>query len=258
MPWNPTLYHKFQAERFAPFDDLLGLINKRVGLSVIDLGCGTGELTRRLADHLPGSDVLGIDSSDEMLVSALNLAGRGLAFEKRAIEDVSGKWDLVFSNAAIQWVDNHQRLIPHLFDLVAEGGQLVVQLPSNHHHPSHEIMREIATEAPFRSALSGYRRISPVLSIAQYAELLTHSGGVDLVVFEKVYPHILASSDEVVSWMSGTALIPYFERLASGLQGEFLNTYRVRLKALWPDEPVFYGFQRILFSAVRRLAGPAD
>src|SRR5215813_2947685 len=125
MPWNPERYHQFQQERSAPFDDLLQLVQRREGLRAIDLGCGTGELTRRLADALPESDVTGVDSSAEMLSRAAQQARPGLRFEQQAIEQVTGEWNLVFSHAAIQWVDNHHALIPRLLSLLRPGGQLM-------------------------------------------------------------------------------------------------------------------------------------
>jgi trans-aconitate 2-methyltransferase len=251
MPWNPDQYHKFQNERSAPFDDLLKLVKRREGLRVVDLGCGTGELTQRLAEHLPGSEVVGVDSSEEMLTRAADLARPGLRFEKQAIEDVTGEWDLVFSHAAIQWVDNHQELVPRLLSLVREGGQLAVQLPSNHGHPTHTIIKEIAGEEPFRGALGGWVRHSPVLSLGGYAELLYQHGGRELVVFEKIYPHVLENADALAEWTSGTVLVPYFERLPVNLKDDFLEKYRTRLREQWPTSPVFYPFQRILFSAQR-------
>lgn len=251
MPWNPSLYDKFKKERFAPFDDLLRLIDAREGMSVIDLGCGTGELTSRLASLLPHSDVTGIDSSEEMLSRAMGLSRPGLSFRKQAIEDVSGEWDLVFSHAAIQWVDDHRALIPRLLTMVRLGGQLTVQLPSNHEHPTHRIIEELAGEEPFRQILGGWSRNSPVLKVGEYAELLHQNSCDEIVVFEKVYPHILSSTDDLVAWTSSTALVPYFDRLDADAREEFLKRYRLRLKALWPAGPVFYGFQRILFSAKR-------
>lgn len=254
MPWNPDLYEKFKKERFAPFDDLLRLIDAREGIRLIDLGCGTGELTNRLANVLPGSEVVGVDSSEEMLARAISLSRPGLSFKKQAIEDVSGEWDLVFSHAAIQWVDNHHALIPKLISLVRPGGQLTVQIPSNHEHPTHRIIEELAREDPFRQILGGWSRSSPVLKVGEYAELLHQNGCDELVVFEKVYTHILSSTDDLVAWTSSTALVPYFDRLGVEGREAFLKQYRLRLKALWPVGPVFYGFQRILFSA-RRLPG---
>src|SRR5918911_2384660 len=176
MPWNPKQYHQFQKDRFAPFEDLFQLMKVRAGLRVVDLGCGTGELTGRLADRLPLSDCLGIDSSAEMLRRAREQEREGLRFEQGSIQDVEGEWDLVFSHAAIHWIDNHRSPVPRLLSLVKPGGQLAVQLPSNHTHPTHTLIREIAEQEPFSSALKGWNRASPVLEINEYAELLHASG----------------------------------------------------------------------------------
>jgi trans-aconitate 2-methyltransferase len=251
MPWNPERYHQFQKERSAPFDDLLQLVERREGLRVIDLGCGTGELTRRLADALPASDVLGLDSSPEMLAKAAPYARPGLRFELGEIETVAGEWDVIFSNAAIHWVDNHAALIPRLFSLLRSGGQLVVQLPSNYSHPTHRLIIETVREEPFAQALKGWERTIPVLSIEEYAELLYAQGGEDLIVFEKIYPHVLQDADALVDWVSGTALVPYFERFSEEIKQRFLERYRQKLRARFPVSPVFYGFRRTLFTATR-------
>ena len=121
MPWNPDQYHKFQAERSAPFDDLLALVGKRSVLKVVDLGCGTGELTRRLADSLPESEVLGLDNSPQMLAKADSVKRAGLTFELGDQATLSGAWDLIFSNAALQWSENHGQLISHLYGRLAPG-----------------------------------------------------------------------------------------------------------------------------------------
>ncbi|MHB8625430.1 MAG: methyltransferase domain-containing protein [Aggregatilineales bacterium] len=249
MPWNPTVYEKFKAQRAAPFEDLLVMIEPRAGLNVIDLGCGTGELTRRLADALPGSTVLGVDNSPEMLARTAEFVRPGLHFEIGNLEAVDGQYDLVFSHAAIHWLDNHETLIPHLLSMVQPGGQLAVQLPSNHGHRTHVLIREIAAEAPFKTALGGWSRQSSVLAADQYAELLYTNGGRNLNVFEKVYPHVLENADALADWTSGTALVPYFERLPEAMHDPFMQRYRDRLRASWPDSPVFYGFRRILFAA---------
>jgi trans-aconitate 2-methyltransferase len=251
MPWNPERYHQFQQERSAPFDDLLRLVKRREGLRVIDLGCGTGELTRRLADALSGSDVLGLDSSPDMLAKAVPHARPGVHFELGSIEAVIGAWDVIFSNAAIHWVDNHRALIPRLFGLLRPGGQLVVQIPSNFSHPTHRLIVELASEEPFAQALGGWNRIIPVLSIEEYAELLYAQGGEEITVFEKIYPHVLQDADALVDWTSGTALVPYFERLSRELRERFLARYRQKLRERFPGSPVFYPFRRILFAATR-------
>jgi len=248
MPWDPTQYHKFQAERSAPFFDLLELVEVRPKLKVVDLGCGTGELTRQLADALPISNVTGIDNSPQMLDKAASHAGPNLHFEQGDQSQLTGEWDLIFSNAALHWTENHSELIPRLYERLTPGGQIAVQVPSNHNHISHQIYRETASEEMFKFILNGFQRYAPVLSIDDYARILFKSGAEKIVVFEKVYAHILENSDAVVEWISGTALVPYFERLGE-YKDEFVKAIREKMHAAMPDSPVFYPFRRTLFSA---------
>ncbi|HET9590239.1 MAG TPA: methyltransferase domain-containing protein [Anaerolineales bacterium] len=250
MPWDPKQYHKFQAERSAPFFDLLSLVEVRPNLRVVDLGCGTGELTHKLMHALPNSEVTGLDSSAQMLERAAALSGPRLRFEQGDQSQLAGEWDLIFSNAALHWSENHAELIPHLYRRLAPGGQIAVQVPSNHNHISHQIYRETASEEPFKSLLNGFQRYAPVLSIDEYARILFDCGAENIVAFEKVYPHILEDSDAVVEWISGTALVPYFERLGEH-QEEFVRVIRRKMGAALPERPVFYPFRRILFSASR-------
>jgi trans-aconitate 2-methyltransferase len=248
MPWDPKQYHKFQAERAAPFFDLLALVKVRPNLKVVDLGCGTGELTRQLADALPNSDVTGIDSSSQMLEAARAASSPNLHFQQGDQSQLTGEWDLIFSNAALHWSENHAELIPNLYRRLASGGQIAVQVPSNHNHISHQVYRETASEEPFKSIMKGFQRYAPVLSIDDYARLFFESGAEDIIAFEKVYAHILEDSDAVVEWISGTALVPYFERLGEH-KDEFVNVLRRKMRAALPETPVFYPFRRTLFSA---------
>lgn len=261
MPWNPDTYHKFQSQRAAPFEDLVKLI--RVGrevrvaspMRVIDLGCGTGELTARISQMLPDSEVLGIDTSMEMLERAKSLEHPLLRFEHRSIEDLiddpwsQEAWHVVFSHAAIHWVEDHEWLIPSLIGLVRKGGQLVVQMPSNFSHFTHQTIVEMAQTEPFRTALDGWVRVPPVLSIERYAEILFECGAEDITVMEKIYPHVLENADAMADWTSGTALVPYFERLDAETKAAFDTEYRRRLREHFAGSPVFYGFRRILFAA---------
>ncbi len=248
MPWNPDLYHKFQSERSAPFNDLLALVDARPHLKVVDLGCGTGELTRQLADALPDSAVTGLDSSQEMLDKAASFSRPGLVFVEGDQSTLTGEWDLIFSNAALQWSENHTELIPYLYGRLAPGGQIAVQVPSNHHHISHRIYRQTASEEMFKFILNGYQRYAPVLKIDDYANILFQCGAEDILVFEKIYPHVLENSDAVVDWISGTALVPYFERLGKH-KDAFVQSIREKMRIAMPDSPVFYPFRRTLFSA---------
>ena len=251
MPWDPDRYNLFKNEREAPFGDLLALVDKKPGLQAVDLGCGSGELTERLANALPQSKVVGIDNSPEMLERARGLAREGLSFEMRPIELLSGRWDLVFSHAALQWVENHERLIPWLLDKIKPGGQLVVQVPSNHDHKTHSLITRIALEEPFKSALGGWTRRSPVLLIDRYAQILFEAGAENITVYEKIYPHVLKDADALADWTAGTALVPYFDRLAPDMCDTFMDIYRGRLRAAFPGTPVFYGFKRTLIAATK-------
>jgi len=252
MAWNPEVYNQFKKERYAPFEDLLQLVTVQPGLSVIDLGCGTGELTRRLADHLPGSNVLGIDASPQMLKEAAAFSRNDLLFEQYSIEDVlrqDRKWDLVFSNAAIQWLDHHEALIAAIIGSVNEGGQLAIQLPSNHDHLTHRLLDTIPRSEPYATALGGWTRNVSTLSIEAYAKILFDHGGENIIVLEKVYPHVLQDANALFNWMSGTALIRYLDRLPAALQAGFAADYKKQLQETFTSSPIFYPFKRILMAA---------
>jgi len=252
MPWNPKQYHKFQSERSAPFYDLLKLVEIRPHIKAVDLGCGTGELTRVLADTLPNSDMIGLDSSHQMLdaARAASYSSPSLQFEQGDLSKLTGNWDLIFSNAAIQWCEDHENLIPYFFSKLNPDGQLCVQIPSNHNHISHQLIRETAKEAPFNKILNGFERIAPVLTIDEYTKILFKQNAKNIIVFEKIYPHVLENSDAVVEWISGTALVPYFERLGEH-KPEFLEALRRKMKKALPESPLLYPFRRILFSATK-------
>ena len=248
MPWNPDKYHQIKNQRSAPFFDLLKLVDVRPGVRVVDLGCGTGELTRHLAYFLPESDVTGLNPSPQMLERTQEFARPGLRFELGNQTELDGEWDLIISNAALQWSENHEKLISYLYQHLAPGGQINVQVPSNHNSTAHLTIFKVAGREPFVSALNGWTRQSPVLSIEAYAELLFREEAQEIVVFEKVYPHVLENADAIVEWISGTALLPYFERLGN-LKDDFINTIRQELRVAMPGEPVFYPFRRTFFSA---------
>jgi trans-aconitate 2-methyltransferase len=252
MAWNPDTYNKFKSERFAPFYDCLSLVDIRSGIDVVDLGCGTGELTRKLADALPESKVIGIDSSQEMLNDSKAFENGQVRFELRSIEEQVkqlNQYDLVFSNAAIQWVNNHEELLPEIIAILKPGGQLVIQLPNQTQNLSNLILNELATEEPFQTALQSWKRDSPVLDIEKYAQILFENGSRQMTVFEKIYPLILKDSDALFDWVSGTALIPYTERLSGEIKSQFTTAYKERLRNRFSKTPVFYPFKRIIIEA---------
>ncbi len=253
MGWNPETYNKFREERQAPFTDLLKLINRRENISVIDLGCGTGELTSILADALPGSRVLGIDNSAEMLSKAAAFSNYDLQFEQEGITEIteSGKkFDLIFSNAALQWLDDHEKLIPDLIRMLNDGGQLAAQVPANHNHFTHFALNELAASDSYNQIFKGWTRKVNVLDIDAYAQILFENGGRNIIVFEKIYPHMLKDADAVFEWMSGTALIRFLDRLPESMHENFKEDYKKIIRGNYTTGPVFYPFRRIIFSAV--------
>jgi trans-aconitate 2-methyltransferase len=252
--WNPQQYGRFRDERAQPFYDLLALVQPRSQLRAVDLGCGPGELTRVLHDQLGCRETLGLDASTAMLDKAAAYAGSGLRFEAGSIEAFAPTepYDLLFSNAALHWVDDHAQLFARLSGFIAPGGQLAVQMPANHDFPTHVIAAEVASREPFRSALGGYVRNSPVLSAEAYAELLHALGFARQSVRLQVYGHLLGSRADVVEWVKGTLLTDYEKRLSAELFAEFLQTYReALLPRLSADEPYFYPFKRLLLWAAR-------
>jgi trans-aconitate 2-methyltransferase len=251
MPWDPATYKKFSVERAAPFNDLASLISARPDLDIIDLGCGTGELTLKLAEKFPGCRITGIDSSPQMLAKASQIAAPPVCFKLQDIANFDGSWDIIFSNAVLHWIDDHETLIPRLFSHLRPGGQIVVQIPNNNSSPSHTGIIETAREEPFFSALAGWTRKSPLLGLDNYAQLLYQCGAVDIILFEKAYLHTVANSDAIADWTAATTLLPYFERLPARLHEAFMESYRAKLKLAWPTSPTLFPFRRIIFSAAK-------
>ncbi|HEY5477156.1 MAG TPA: methyltransferase domain-containing protein [Tepidiformaceae bacterium] len=248
-PWNPEQYSRFADERSQPFYDLLAMVQPIPGGRAIDLGCGTGELTRVMHERVQAEATIGLDNSETMLEKSAGFAGNGLAFRLGTILRFAPRrpMDLLFSNAAIQWVPDHAALFPRLASGVAPGGQLAIQMPANFDYPSHVIAGEVAAESPFAEAMNGYVRQDNVRAPEWYAETLDGLCFEQLNVRMQVYIHHLASREEVVEWVKGSLLTDYQQRLPVELWPEFLERYRARLlPALSDARPFFYPFKRIL------------
>ena len=250
--WNPGQYNRFRDERSQPFYDLVALVQPISGGRAIDLGCGTGELTRVLHERVGARTTIGLDNSETMLEKSALFAGDGLTFKLGTILRFAPRkpFDLVFSNAALQWVPGHEALFGRLAAAISPGGQLAVQVPANHDHPSHLAAHELAAREPYRSELGGYTRQVPVLEPEGYARLLHELGFERQSVRLSVYAHLLDCRDDVVEWVRGTLLTDYQQRLPAGLFGQFLADYTALLAERLPDErPFFYPFKRLLLWA---------
>ena len=240
--WSPEQYERFKSERRQPFVDLLALIEKRPRMRIVDLGSGTGELTRELHEALGAEETLGIDDSETMLLKAGHFENEMLHFEKGDIEAfvTDRPYDLIFSNAALHWVPDHEQLLHRLTNFLAMNGQIAVQMPANDDHPSHSVAAEVAREFGIDP------RADYVQPVQRYAELLHHLGYERQHVRLQVYGHVLPSTDDVVEWVRG-ALLTHYESVLGNRFEEFLATYRERLRgALGEERPYFYTYKRVL------------
>lgn len=255
MRWDPDIYRRHLSARLRPGLDLLAAVPEVSPDLVVDLGCGTGELTEQLARRWPDAEVMGLDVSEEMLATARR--------ERHGMRWVAGDlrtWEperppgVVFSNAALHWIDDHRDHLTRLVSLLAPGGVLAVQMPSNFHAPSHRAMARCAREQPWRDRLIPLLRSDPVHSPATYHRILT-SAGADPEVWTTEYLHRLEGESPVYDWVSGTALRPLLESLLPSEQDRFSALLRRRLAEAYPREPdgsVLFGFRRLFFVAVRQ------
>ncbi|HVR39069.1 MAG TPA: methyltransferase domain-containing protein [Thermoanaerobaculia bacterium] len=240
--WDPEQYERFKAERKQPFADLMALVEHRPRMRVVDLGCGTGELTRELHEHLSAFETIGIDNSETMLLKSGAFGAEMLHFERGDIEAfvTDQPYDLVFSNAALHWVPDHESLLTRLTSFLSARGQLAIQMPANDEHPSHMIAAELAHDFDVEP------RADFVLPVERYATLLHHLGYTRQHVRLQIYGHVLPSSADVVEWVRGALLTDYERRLGDRFE-EFLTAYRERvIDALGDARPFFYTYKRVL------------
>ncbi len=277
--WNPQLYGQFHSERSQPFYDLLALVDRPLArhgtapVQAVDLGCGTGDLTRALFDLLQQDAdgqlrMLGLDNSPAMLEHSSAVACLGLEFHRATIEsfahagpdghinqDTSGgeqHWNLIFANAALQWVEDHELLFPALCARLAPQGQLAVQMPCNDRHPAYLLAAALAAEPSFALPLGGYVRHTPVQPPEWYASALYALGLARIQVHVKVYLHELADAGQVAQWVKGTLLNNYTSRLDEQTAQAYLAEYTRRLPQVLGDRrPYLFTFNRLFIHGVR-------
>lgn len=249
MPWDPTQYNKFKDTRFLPFIDLSELIQPTSTSRAVDLGCGTGEQTAWLVEKLKTVRFIGIDSSAEMLEKAKSLGSDRLTFTRKTIEEFTTDeepWDLIFSNAALQWSDDHAFLFPKLIAKLNTGGQFAVQMPCQAENILNKILSDLADSEPFKTQLNGWNRKSPVLSLDAYAQIMFDGGLGDLHLSQRVYPIVAHDIDTLFDFIAGSALIPYLERLTAVEQPVFTQAFKTAIAREFTHFPALYAFKRVL------------
>lgn len=257
--WDPQQYLRHSTHRTRPFLDLLTRIPELPGGGsprIADIGCGPGNVTALLADRWPGARITGFDSSREMLDAAARYAGPtagGGALDFRHAD--AARWvpeepyDLIVSNAALQWVPGHADRFPGWLGRLTPGGTLAFQVPGNFTAPSHALLGELCDTPRWRERLDGHgRRYVHILSPAEYLERLTVLGcAAD--VWESTYVQLLQGEDPVLEWTKGTALRPVLTELDEDAEAveEFVGQYRDLLRKAYPPGPhgTVFPFRRI-------------
>ena len=256
MPtWDADLYLRFANERTQPAIDLLARVALAAPARVIDLGCGPGNSTALLRGRWPDAAVTGLDSSPQMLAAARKDQPDG----EWVLGDITTwtadpPYDLVFSNATLQWLPDHATLYPHLFAQVAPGGALATQIPVFHAMPVQRALLGVAADPAWRDRLAPATRALVAEAPGFYYDALRpFASRIDL--WETEYNHLLASTDAIVEWISGTRLRPYLEALADDAERqEFLTRLRAAVAATYTpqrDGAVLFPFRRLFLVAYR-------
>jgi trans-aconitate 2-methyltransferase len=252
--WDPGQYLRYAGERARPFFDLLARVPAEKPGFVADLGCGPGNLTATLARRWPAAEVLGVDSSPEMIAAARAEARQHprLAFTRADMRD----WrpgrpvDVLVSNAALQWVPGHLEVIGRWPAMLSPGGWLAFQLPGNYDQPSHTVLKDLARSPRWRDLLADAELNRQARDPAEYLDLLA-SAGCEVDAWETTYLHVLQGTDPVVEWYRGTGLRPVLSRLTPEQAEEFLADYRAGVSQAYPAAP--YGtvlpFRRVFVVA---------
>jgi trans-aconitate 2-methyltransferase len=256
MSWSARQYTAFERERTRPVRDLVAAIETNPVRRAVDLGCGPGNSTEVLQAAFPHATVQGVDSSADMIEAARKRLPDG----QFSLADVQSwnepdTYDVVLSNAALQWVPDHASLMPRLMRCVVSGGSLAIQVPDNLEEPAHRLMREIAAKPRFATKLAKAAGAREPRRPADwyYALLKPHATRVD--VWLTVYHHVLAGgTDAVVEWFKGSGLRPFLAPLDDAEQQDYLAQYRAALVAAYPTQPdgsVLLPFPRLFIVATR-------
>lgn len=256
MSWDPAQYLRFAGERLRPALDLLAHIEAEAPQSVVDLGCGAGNLMPLLRARWPQARLAGVDGSPQMLEKA-----RADHPRVEFVEADIGAWrpaqpvDVLYSNAALHWLEGHERLLPALLERVAPGGFLAVQMPRNFGAPSHTTIVETIEQGPWRARLEPHLRREPVGTPGLYWRLLSVRCA-SLQIWETEYLQVLEGENPVAEYTKGTWLKQFLDRLEGAERAAFEADYRARVRAWYPPESdgrTLFAFRR-LFIVARRAA----
>ena len=253
--WRADAYRRFEAERTRPAADLLARVPSGLRRRIVDLGCGPGNSTALLAERQPKAAIVGLDSSPDMLAAA-RARLPGVDFRQGDIAEWSDpSADLVFANAALQWVPDHIGVMRRLAAALPSHGCLAVQVPDNEREPSHALMREIAATARFRDKLAGAAAArEPIGAFADYDDALSATCD-EIDIWRTTYVHRLAGPDAIVAWLESTGLRPFLNPLDAEERADFLTLYRAGIARAYPPRAgggALLPFPRLFVVATQR------
>jgi trans-aconitate 2-methyltransferase len=253
--WNPALYSRFEDERTRPARELLARVALEAPRLAYDLGCGPGNSTELLTDRWPGAQVIGTDNSEAMLASARKrLPGVAFEFSDIATWRPGRAPDLIYANASLQWVLAHENVFPRLFDALAPGGVLAVQMPDNLDEPSHRLMREVASQPRYAEVIGDASAVrSRILPASGYYDLLAPKAS-NVDVWRTEYQHRMESPASIVEWLRATGLKSFVDPLPAQLRTSFLADYEQRIAQAYParaDGNRLLAFPRLFIVATR-------
>ena len=257
--WNPRLYLKFESERIRAGRDLLARVPLSSARTIHDLGCGPGNSSELLAQRYPRARITGIDTSAAMLAQA-RLRAPQIQFINCDIAawEPEEPTDLIFANAALHFLPDHDRLLPRLASYLAPGGCLAVQMPDVTRESSHALMRMVAAEGPWASRIVPIAKTRPIIADAESYYAWLHPLCDRLDIWMTTYIHALDGAQGIADWFEGSALQPYLERLDDDERGAFLKRYREGLAESYPlqaDGRALLHYPRLFLVALREESG---
>ena len=233
--WDAKQYMYFGHERLRPALDLLAYVPEQEPQRVADLGCGTGNVSALLKARWPAADVLGVDSSENMLAAAA-AAVPECRFERADLAhwQPEGLLDVIYSNATLQWLPDHLALFPRLLSFLRGGAWLAVQMPAMHDAPLRKMQAELARSPAFAPHLRGVPQQPSILTAENYYDLL-RSRASKLDIWETTYLHTLRGENAVAEWAAGTSLRPYLEALPEDKRAAFRAAYAETMREAYPQ-----------------------
>ena len=252
--WDPQQYLKFAGPRLQPAVDLLARVPLEAPSLIYDLGCGAGGVTNLLRARWPDATIIGVDRSPDMLARArTDFADAANDWQEGDIADwrPDSPPDLIFSNAALNWLDDHATLIPRSVRDLAPGGVLAIQMPHNGSAPSHTCITATMEGQPWQPTLAALHRADPVADVGAYFDMLAPVAP-EVTIWETEYLHILEGTDPVLEWTRGSVLKPLLDALTGPERAEFLEAYTSCLASAYPRRPdgrTLFPFRRLFIVA---------